>query len=86
MTIALRPQTEKLLQEQMDKGGFATPDDAVRTALQALDELRGEAIEDLDQATQAAIDRALAQAARGEGRPWSDVRAALAAKHLSGNK
>ena len=86
MTIALRPQTQKLLEEQMKKGGFATPDEAVHTALQALDELRGEAIEDLDGPTQAALDRAFAQSASGEGRPWADVRAELAAKYLSGGK
>ncbi len=69
MTIALRPQTQKLLEEQMKKGGFATPDEAVHSALQALAELRGEAIEDLDEPTQAALDRAFAQSARGQGRP-----------------
>ncbi len=86
MTISLRPQTQKLLKEQMAKGGFATPDEAVHTALQALAELRGEAIEDLDEATQAALARAFAQSARGEGRPWSDVRAELAAKYLRARK
>jgi Arc/MetJ-type ribon-helix-helix transcriptional regulator len=84
MTIVLRPQTQKLLEEQMKKGGFATADEAVHTALRALDELRGEAIEDLDEQTQAALDRALAQSARGEGRPWADVRAELAARYLGG--
>lgn len=81
MTIALRPQTQKLLEEQMQSGGFATPDEAVHAALQALGELHGEAIEDLDPETQAAIDRALAQSGRGEGRPWSEVRAELVARH-----
>lgn len=86
MTIALRPQTQKLLEEQMKKGGFATADEVVHCALQALAELRGEAIEELDKPTLAALDRAFAQSARGEGRAWSDVRAELAAKYLSGNK
>ncbi len=86
MTIALGPLTQKLLEEQMAQGGFSTPEEAVRYALQALAELRGEAIEDLDEPTQAALERAFAQSARGEGRAWSDVRAELKAKHLSDNQ
>jgi len=86
MTIALSPRTQKLLEEQMEKGGFSTPDEALHTALQALAELRGEAIEDLDEPTRAALDRAFEQSARGEGRAWADVRAELAAKYLSGDK
>jgi Arc/MetJ-type ribon-helix-helix transcriptional regulator len=86
MTISLKAQTQKLLEEQMKQGGFATPDEAVHSALQALAELRGEAIEDLDRETQAAVERAYSQSARGEGRAWSDVRAELLIKYISGNK
>jgi hypothetical protein len=68
----------------MKAAGFATADELVRVALDALDEIQGEDIEDLDPATQAAIERAEAQSARGEGQPWEDVRAAIRAKYLDG--
>ncbi|MGA2497164.1 MAG: hypothetical protein ABSH20_05455 [Tepidisphaeraceae bacterium] len=82
MTIVLRPHTQKLLEEQMEGGGFATPDEAIHTALQALAELRSEAIDELDARTQAALDRVFAQSACGEGGDWSEVRAELAANAL----
>ncbi len=30
MNLALSPETQKLLQERMSKGGYLTPEDAVR--------------------------------------------------------
>jgi len=83
MTISLTPETQKLLDSQMKKGNFSTPDDAVRLALVTLDQVRGENIEDLDTETQEALGRAFAQSARGEGRPWEEVRRELTAKYLS---
>lgn len=44
--------------------------------------MEDEAIEDFDSETQAAIDRALAEADRGEGRRWEEVRNELRAKYL----
>jgi Arc/MetJ-type ribon-helix-helix transcriptional regulator len=84
MTISLSPETQKLLEERMKRGGFATPDDAVRVALEMLEQYEGEALEDLDPDTLAAIERAEAQSARGEGRPWEEVKAELRAKFLQG--
>jgi len=83
MTITLTQQTQKLLEEQMRKGHFATADDAVRTAFEALQQVRGDDIEDLDEQTQAALERAFAQSERDEGRPWEQVRQELKAKYLS---
>ena len=54
----------------------------VRVALQALRQVRGEDFEDLDQDPQAAIEEGLAQADRGEGRAWEDVRAELRARFI----
>jgi Arc/MetJ-type ribon-helix-helix transcriptional regulator len=82
MTITLTPETQKLLEDRMKKGGYATPDALVRAALQTLDEVEGDAYEDLDQDTRDAIERAEAQSARGEGRPWEDVKAELRARFL----
>jgi Arc/MetJ-type ribon-helix-helix transcriptional regulator len=82
MNITLSPQTQKLLEVQMRKYGYASPDDAVRTALERLDEEEGEFIEDLDPETQAAIEEGLAQAERGEGRPWPEVREELRARFI----
>jgi putative addiction module CopG family antidote len=80
MNISLSPETQKLLTKQMANGRFSSPDEAVHSALRTLEELRGEAIEDLDEGTQAALDRAFDESGRGEGRPWTEVRAELQTK------
>lgn len=82
MTITLSPETQRLLEEQMKKGGFATADDVVRVALQTMEEIEGEPLDELDEETQAAIARAEAQSARGEGRDWEDVREEFRARFL----
>jgi antitoxin ParD1/3/4 len=73
MTISLSPETQKLLEEQMQKGGYATPDDVLRIALQTLYELEAAPLEELDPQTQAAIEEGLAQANRGEGIPLDEA-------------
>ena len=85
MHIVLSPETQKLLEERMRSGRFASPDEAVRAALQTLGEVEGDLLEDLDPETQAAIDRADAQADRGEDRPWEEVREELRARYLKGS-
>lgn len=82
MNISLSPETHKLLQAQMKKHGYASPDDAVRVALEKLDQEEGESIEDLDDETRSAIEDGLAQADRGEGRPWEEVKAELRARFI----
>ena len=74
MNISLSAGTRKLLEERMKRGGYASPDDLVRVALETLDQVEGASIEDLDSETQAAIGRGEAQADRGEGKPWEQVR------------
>lgn len=81
MSFVLSNATQKLIEDRMRARGFATPDDVVRVALAALDEVTGEDIEQLDAETQAAIGRAEAQSAHGEGRPWEEVRAQILAKY-----
>jgi hypothetical protein len=41
MPISLTPQTQRLLEEQMKKGGYPTPEDAIRAGLASL-ELHGD--------------------------------------------
>jgi len=82
MNISVSERTRKLLEQQMKRGRFGSHDEVVRTALQTLDELRGEPIEDLDKETQAALNRAFAQSERREGEPWAEFRAKFEAKHL----
>ena len=74
MNITLRPATQKLLEEQMKKGGYDDADAVVRHALKVLGQMEGETLEYLDEATQAAIRRAEVQSSRGEGRPWKKVK------------
>lgn len=82
MSLTLSPQTQKAIEERLKQGDFRSADDLVQTAIQVLDGVRGEDIEDLDPETQAAIERAEAQSDRGEGRPWEEVREELRAKYL----
>ena len=74
MTISLSPLTQKLLEEQMAKYGYANADEAVRIALEKLDEEEGEYIEDMDPETQASIEEGLTEADRGEGIPLAKFR------------
>jgi len=78
MNITLSPQTQKLLEERMKEGDYASPDEIIRVALETLE---GEAIEDLDRQTLAAIERAEAQAERGAGMPIDQALAELRRKH-----
>ena len=81
MSITLSSETQKLIEERMRQGGFSTPDDLVRVALETL-EVQGEDIEDLDAETQAAIERAEQQSARGEGIPADEAFERIRRKHF----
>src|SRR3954463_4382628 len=82
MAIALSEETQKLIEQRMKESGVDTADELVRVALQTLDQVRGEDFEDLDAETRAAIEEGLAQADRGEGRPWAEVREELRARFI----
>ena len=73
MHIILSLETQRLLEARMKKSGYSSADEAVRTALQTLDDVEGESLESLDTETLHAIDRAESESARGEGRPWVEV-------------
>jgi hypothetical protein len=82
MPISLSPETQKLIEEGMRETGLATPDELVRVALQTLHQIHGEDFQDLDPETRAAIEEGLAQAERGQGRPWPQVREELRARFI----
>ena len=84
MSFALKPDTQRLIVERMKQTGIDSPDELVRVALQTLDQVRGEDYDTLDAQTRAAIEAAEAQFARGEGRPWEDVREELRARFIRG--
>lgn len=80
MQISLSAETQKLLDEQLKKGGYADPDALVRFALENLEQMNGGFIEDLDEETQSSLKRGIAELDRGESRPWEEVKAELKAK------
>lgn len=79
MRLSLSAETEQLIEARLRKGGYNSADDLVRVALELLDQVEPEA---LDDETLAAIDRAEDQIERGEYRAWDDVKAELRAKYL----
>ncbi|HEY7119199.1 MAG TPA: hypothetical protein VH475_21600 [Tepidisphaeraceae bacterium] len=82
MAIVLSTETQKLIEQRMKETGVDTADELVRVALQTLDQVQGDDFEDLDPATQAALEEGLAQAARGEGWSWEEVREELRARFI----
>jgi hypothetical protein len=82
MNITLRPKTEKLLEREMSRANCRDPDLLICAALEMLQEFEGIPIEELDPDTQAAIARAEAQSARGEGRQWPEVKRELQKRFL----
>ena len=79
MNIAISPQTQRLLEDKLNSGGYRSADDVVHAALEALNELEAHG---LDEETLDAIDRAEDQIERGEFHSWQDVREQVRAKFL----
>jgi predicted transcriptional regulator len=82
MSVSLSPETQKLIEQRMKETGLSTADELVRVALQTLDQVRVEPFEDLDPQTQAAIEEGLAQAERGDGAAWEEVREQLRVRFI----
>ncbi|HEX4793775.1 MAG TPA: hypothetical protein VH370_08290 [Humisphaera sp.] len=74
MQISLSEETQRLLEDRMRRDGHRTPDEAVRAALESANEAE---TEEVDDQTIAAIEEGLAQAKRGEVKPWEEVREEL---------
>lgn len=79
MTISLRPETQKLLEQKLQSGEYVSADQVVHAALQALHDLESHS---LDKKTLDAIDRAEDQIERGEVHDWKDIREHVRAKFL----
>lgn len=82
--VSLNAQTQRLIEERMKETGVRSPDELIRVALQTLHQVRGQDFEDLDPETQAVIEEGLAQADRGETRPWEEVREELRTRFIKG--
>ena len=81
MNLSLSPDVQRFIEDKVRTGRYATAEDVIHAAISRL--RRDEAIghEELDEDDLAAIEEGLAQANRGEGRPWEEVRAELRAKY-----
>ena len=72
MNVALRPETERFIDEQVKAGRFTSREAMIETAIAELS--------DLDDAAVDAINEAEAQADRGEGMELDAFRAKMAAR------
>jgi len=78
MNFTLSPHLQKRIAEKVERGDVRTADALVEDALNFyLDYEEGEMDEQEFRATKAAIDEALEQGERGEGRPAEEVFADL---------
>jgi Arc/MetJ-type ribon-helix-helix transcriptional regulator len=82
MNVTISPATQKLLEEHLKKGIYSSPDDGLNAALQTLAETEAEPLEELPPETIAAIERAEAQSARGEGIPLDQAFEQVRRKHF----
>ena len=82
MNVVLSPETAKLLEEQMSAAATHRPTTPFAWRVQTLEQVEGEPLEELDPATLAAIERADAQAERGEGMPADEAFERLRRKHF----
>lgn len=77
MNISISPETQKLLEDRLQQGGYQSADDVVHAALEALNEME---TGPLDEKTLDAIDRAEDQIERGEFRDLDDVKDQIRAR------
>jgi Arc/MetJ-type ribon-helix-helix transcriptional regulator len=82
MNITISPETGKLLEAELKKGGYSSADDVVRVALERLTNAADGDYDDLDEETRAAIECAEEEADRGEGIPLDQAFAELRRKHF----
>ena len=79
MNISLSDETQQLLERQMKERGDSSPDEVIRAALETLE---SQTLDYLDPDTLAAIERAEAEIAQGEGIPLDEAFERLRRKHL----
>ena len=82
MNITITPELQKRVAEKVERGDVGTADALVEQALTFyLDYAESEMDEEEFRETKAAIDEALEQGQRGEGRPAEEVFADLRARY-----
>jgi Arc/MetJ-type ribon-helix-helix transcriptional regulator len=79
MNLSLNPDAQRFIEEKVRAGQYATPEDVIHTAIARL---QSDELIELDDDELISIEEGLAQADRGEGRPWEQVREELRAKYL----
>lgn len=79
MTIQLRPEIQKFVDEQVKTGEYASTEEVLEAGIARL---MLDPQPDLDEETLAALERGEAEGDRGEVRPWEDLKAELLAKYL----
>ncbi len=76
MNISLRPELEKFVQEKVQAGEYASPEEVLEAGLDRL------MVDEMDEETKRAIDEGEEQLDRGEGIPLDEAFAILRKKHL----
>jgi putative addiction module CopG family antidote len=79
MYVALKPELERFIDEQVKAGRFESPAEVLEAGLARL---MLDPPDELDEEDLAAIDESEAQIARGEDLDWKEVSAQLRRKYL----
>ena len=80
MKVQLKPELAHFVEEQVRAGRYSSAEEAVNAAVAKLQDEEELLAGELDDEDLAAIEEGLAQADRGETRPWAEVREELRAK------
>ena len=80
ISLSLRPDVQKFIEEKVRAGQYATPEDVVHEAIARLQSDEELAAEELDDETLAALEEADAQYDRGEFRDLNAVAEELRAR------
>jgi len=83
MTVRLKPELAKFIDDQVKSGNFKSADDAVNAVVARAQMEQQLLDEDISDEDLAAIEEGLAQIERGEVVPWEQVRAELEKKAFS---
>ena len=83
MDVQLKPELAQFIEDQIKVGRYNSPDEAINAAVARVQTEEELLADKLDQQDIAAIEEGLAQANRGEGRSWTEVREELRAKYMS---
>lgn len=71
MNITLSSELKKIIDEKVKVGGYATPHDVIRAALDALQQQEELLTPPVEEEVRREIGAAISQLDRGEGTPWN---------------